>query len=84
MQCGWFDKSSYGTDVAVDGVWSSSKALLHALFNILGRYHEHERADRVNYLQVIERNVIEGVHTRMYNLNHRKIIIVGKVICFLQ
>ena len=71
-----FDKSSYCTNVAVDGVWSSSKALLHTLFHILGRHHEHERADRKNYIEVIENNVIEGVYIHMYNYNRQKIIIV--------
>ena len=54
------DKSSYCTNVVVDGVWSSPKALLHMLFHILGRHHEHERPDRMNYIEVIEKNIIEG------------------------
>ena len=55
-----FDKSTYYRNVSVEGVRSSSKALLHMLFHILGRYHEHERPDRENYVDVIEENVIQG------------------------
>ena len=78
-----FDRSSYCTNVAVDGVWSSSKALLHTLFDILGRYHVHQRDDRVDYIEVIEKSINEGVYTHLYNYNRRKIIIVEKVNCFL-
>ena len=41
----------------------NTKALLHMLFHILGRYHEHERADREEYVDVIEENIIEGTCT---------------------
>ena len=39
----------------------SSKEVLHTLFHILGRYHEHERPDRDKYVQIIEENIIEGI-----------------------
>ena len=39
----------------------SSKALLHTVFHILGRYHEHERADRREYIDIIAENIIEGI-----------------------
>ena len=64
-----FDKSTYGSYVPVDGTRSSPKAILHTLFHILGRYHEHERVDRVKYIEVMERNIIEGI----YNYNQHKI-----------
>ena len=54
------DKSTYCSYVTVDETSSSSKALLHTLFHILGRYHEHERADREKYIDIIEENIIEG------------------------
>ena len=65
-----FDKSSYHTNVAVDGVWSSGKALLHTLFHILGRYHEHERTDRVKYIKVIEKNILEGLYMYIHYYVH--------------
>ena len=51
----------------VEGKRSSSKALLHMLFHILGRYHEHERPDREEYIEVVEKNIIEG--TLIVNTN---------------
>ena len=45
----------------------SSKALLHTVFHILGRYHEHERADKNHYVDTIEKNIIEGICTVYYS-----------------
>ena len=55
-----FDKSTNCSNVPVQGVFSGSKALLHMLFHVLGRYHENERPDRVKNIAVIEKNIIEG------------------------
>ena len=55
-----FGRSTHYRYVQVDTKHLSSKALLHTLFHILGRYHEHERADRKKYVKVIEENIIEG------------------------
>ena len=80
------DKSSFHTEVAVNGVLSSSKVLLHKLFHILGRYHENERTDRENYIEVIEKNIIEGVYMyiHMYIYTGWKNILVKNVLAFLH
>ena len=52
--------NNYFNYVPVDKKSLSSKALLHMLFQILGRYHEHERADRDKYIDILEENIIEG------------------------
>ena len=71
-----FDRSTHYRYVQVDTEHLSSKELLHTLFHILGRYHEHERSDREKYVDVIEKNIIEGtilkhilvhIHIYMYN-----------------
>ena len=54
------DKSTKFSYVSVDGANWSLKTLLHMLFHILGRYHEHERVDREKYIDFIEGNVMEG------------------------
>ena len=58
----WLDKSTYCSfvHVPVGRGCSGSKALLHTLFHVLGRYHEHERADREKYIEIIDENIIEG------------------------
>ena len=56
------DKSSLYRYVEVGKDSLSFKALLHTLFHILGRYHEHERADRKEYVDIIEENIIEGIY----------------------
>ena len=55
-----FDRSTNYRYVQVDAGCLSSKELLHMLFHILGRYHEHDRVDRRKYVEVIEENIIEG------------------------
>ena len=55
-----FDRSTLYRYVQVDKASSSLKALLHMLFHILGRYHEHERPDREKYVDIIESSIIEG------------------------
>ena len=56
-----FDRSTHYRHVNLDEDSSSSKALLHTMFHILGRYHEHERPDREKYVNVIQENMIEGI-----------------------
>ena len=55
-----FDKSTKCSYVSVDGTRLSYKELLHMMFHILGRYHEHERVDRNKYIDVVEENIMEG------------------------
>ena len=54
------DRSTTYRYVQVGEKFSSTKALFHTLFHILGRYHEHERADRNEYVDIIEKNIIQG------------------------
>ena len=56
-----FERSIRYRYVQVDAGCLGSKALLHMLFHILGRYHEHERVDRKKYVDVIEENIIKGI-----------------------
>ena len=55
------DRSTHYRYVQVGDEFSSSKALLHMLFHVLGRYHEHERGDRDTYVDIMETNIIEGI-----------------------
>ena len=55
------DRSTHYRHVQVGEEFSTTKALLHTLFHILGRYHEHERSDRDLYVDIKERNIIEGI-----------------------
>ena len=45
------------------------------LFHILGRYHEHERVDRKEYVYIIEKNIIGGIYIYMYILAIRNIYV---------
>ena len=56
-----FDRSTHYRYIQVDEDNLSYKAMVHTLFHILGRYHEHERPDREKYVDVIEGNIIEGI-----------------------
>ena len=46
--------------IEVDDATASLKSLLHTLFHILGRYHEHQRNDQEEHVRIIIDNVIEG------------------------
>ena len=61
------DRSTHYRYVQVGAGFLSSKALLHTVFHILGRYHEHERADKNHYVDTIEKNIIEGIYTVYYS-----------------
>ena len=56
-----FDRSTHHHFIEIDAEHLSSKALLHMLFHILGRYHEHERSDRKKHVQIIEDNIMKGI-----------------------
>ena len=62
------DMSTYCRSIRVDGACSSFKALLHTLFHVLGRYHEHERPDRETYVDINEENIIEGIFMIVTNV----------------
>ena len=36
--------------------------MLHSLFHILGRYHEHQRADREAFIRIHREEVIGGIN----------------------
>ena len=55
-----FEESSHYRYVQVDRDHLSTKLLLHSLFHILGRYHEHQREDREEYIRIIKEHIIEG------------------------
>ena len=55
-----FDRSSHYRYIQIDTEHLTTKGLLHTLFHILGRYHEHERPDREKYVEIIEENIIQG------------------------
>ena len=59
-----FDKSSPYRYIHVDRKHLTAKSLLHYLLHILGRYHEHQREDRKDYIWIIKENIIKG--TLMY------------------
>ena len=56
-----YDRQNVYRAVAVDKVYISLKSVLHTLFHILGRYHEHQRQDKDSHIRIIKENVIEGV-----------------------
>ena len=64
--------------MAVDRLCSESKELLHTLFHILGRYHEHQRTDREKYIDIIQENIIEGTCTYKLSTVKVEIFVGGK------
>ena len=56
-----YEKSSHYRYVQVDTEHVNTKSLLHSLFHILGRYHEHQRADREAFIHIYMEEVLEGI-----------------------
>ena len=56
-----YEKSLPYRDVQVEEEHATWRSLLHTLFHILGRYHEHQRGDREKYVHVFRQNIIEGI-----------------------
>ena len=56
-----FDQSSVYQYLHVDDVLDSTTSLLHTIFHILGRHHEHQRRDRDAYISVMKENIMEGM-----------------------
>ena len=57
-----YDKTGRYRYVQVDGTHASFKSLLHSLFHVLGRHHEHQRADREDYIRINHEYIIEGIN----------------------
>ena len=47
--------------VLVNDMLDSITSMLHAMFHILGRYHEHQRTDRGLYLSVKKESIMAGI-----------------------
>ena len=57
-----YDASTHYRYVPVSKDFVSPTEMLHKVFHILGRYHEHQRPDRVEYVRVMWANVMEGTY----------------------
>ena len=56
-----FDKSTRYRYVQMDQSSLNFKTMLHTIFHILGRHHEHERVDREKYVEIIKENTFKGI-----------------------
>ena len=63
-----YEKSSHYSYVKVEREHVSTKSLLHSLFHILGRYHEHQRVDREAFIHIYREEVIEGIVKQVQNI----------------
>ena len=55
------DRSIQYRYVDVGARFLNPKTVMHTVFHILGRYHEHERPDREKYVVIMDKNIVEGI-----------------------
>ena len=57
---GMYDQHQQAQVAAFNSQSRAIKSSFHLLFHILGRYHEHQRPDRNQYIKVQWDNIKEG------------------------
>ena len=57
---GIYDQHEQAQLAVINSKTFSIKASFHTLFHVLGRYHEHQRPDRDQYIMVQWNNIKEG------------------------
>ena len=54
------DENEQFNKIEVGDVTIKARSVFHMLFHVLGRYHEHQRQDRNEYVQINWVNILEG------------------------
>ena len=54
------DDNMVHNGIEVNDTLISVRSILHTLFHVLGRYHEHQRPDRDKYVMINWKSVKEG------------------------
>ena len=54
------DENKQFYSIEVGDATIKMRSAFHMLFHVLGRYHEHQRQDRNEYVQINWMNILEG------------------------
>ena len=54
------DENRQVNSIDVGDATIKMRSAFHMLFHVLGRYHEHQRQDRNEYVQINWMNILEG------------------------
>lgn len=63
--CSNVGKQGGGQEVAI-GDCQATESIVHELGHAIGFYHEHERPDRDDYIEIIQKNVERSIWMRQY------------------
>ena len=74
-----FSKSTVFQCIEIDPTNLRLRESIHIIFHILGRYHEHQRSDRDEYIQINWENIIEG-KVGMYTMVKSEILLKNFVL----
>ena len=55
-----YNRNRIFTYLNLEEIHLTPSSLLHQMFHILGRYHEHQRSDRDDFVQIIQENIKKG------------------------
>ena len=61
VKVGIYDQDQQAQVAVFDSLSWSLKNSFHLLFHVLGRYHEHQRPDRDQYIRIQWNNIKEGI-----------------------
>ena len=67
-QVGIDDQDEWFQVVEIDTIYSGVKNSFHTLLHILGKYHEHQRPDRDQYIRIEWKNIREGMYKCLHSI----------------
>lgn len=73
----YIGKTSRQQKVSIGGSCFEFSSILHELGHVIGFYHEHNRPDRDEYVEIVEENLRSGSQRQFEKLRHDEVNLFG-------